>query len=120
MAGDDLNLNVRLSLLEQDMKRANNSLSKMEETAEKHREQHSQITEKIYGRMEDLRTELKTDMNDLKEELKTSLEDHMEKQNEVFNRIETKLNELDKWRWIVVGIAAAVGFIVSKVLGFFH
>lgn len=110
-----MDINVRLSLLEQDMKRANNSLLKMEESAEKHRENHSQITEKIYDRMEEVRAEFKTDM----EALKTSFEKQLQTQNELLNQIHIKLNDLDKWRWIVVGISMTVGVVISKIIGIF-
>ena len=106
---------VRLSLLEQDMKRANNALSKIEENSEKHREQHSQITEKIYDRMEEVRAEFKNDIADLKE----SFEEKIAAQNEILNQINSKLNDLDKWRWLVIGGAAVIGFIISKIVGVF-
>lgn len=111
----DKDINIRLSLLEQDMKRANNALLKMEENAEKHRENHSQITERIYDRMEEVRSELKTEMA----ELKKSFEEQLKTQNELLTQINTKLNDLDKWRWIVVGIATAIGFVLSKLTGLF-
>ena len=116
-------VNVRLSLLEQDMQRANSSLVKLDRDAEKHREAHAQITDKIYTRIEDTRIELKEDMSELRTELKqdietlkTSFETKFEEQSKVLDKISNKLDDLDKWRWIVMGIAAAAGFILSRLL----
>ena len=119
-------VNVRLSLLEQDMDRMSDTLAKIDAEAEKHREAHSTITDKIYTRIEDTRAELKKDMTDLRSELKKdietlkdSVEDKMAEQNDILQKISTKLDDLDKWRWIVVGIAAAIGYIISKLGNFF-
>lgn len=97
------------------MKRANSSLQKIEESSEKHREQHSQITGKIYDRIEETRSEFKADIADLRK----TFEEQIKSQNEILNEIHSKLNDLDKWRWIVVGAATIIGFIISKIAGIF-
>lgn len=106
---------VRISLLENDMSRANTSLDKLQTSMEKHREESNHNTEKIYDRMEDLRTELKEDI----QTLKTDLEKQISTQSELLNKINDKLNGLDKWRWIVVGMATVGGFVASKIFGIF-
>lgn len=106
---------VRLSLLENDMLRANTSLDKLQSSMEKHREESNHNTEKIYDRMEDLRTELKEDIHSLK----ADLERQITKQNEILTKISDKMDGLDKWRWIVVGMATVAGFVASKLFGLF-
>lgn len=113
MAADDLA--VRVSLLEKDAINANNALAEMAKTAEKNREAHTQITERLYDRMEEVRSEFKTDIA----ELKKSFEDKIEAQNQILNQIHSKLNDLDKWRWIVIGAATAIGAIISRIIGLF-
>jgi len=52
--------------------------------------------------------------NDLMKEIKAMRED-MAKQHEVENK---KIEELNRWRWIVLGGAAVVGWIISKLFTF--
>lgn len=106
-------VSTRISLLENDMLRANTSLDRMNTAMEKHREESNHNTGKIYDRMEDFRTELKDDINTLKVDLEKKIED----QNKILNKISDKLNDLNKWRWIVVGMATVGGYILSKILG---
>lgn len=106
-------VSTRISLLEHDMLRANTSLDRMNNAMEKHREESNHNTGKIYDRMEDLRTELKEDINTLKVDLEKKIED----QNKLLTKISDKLNDLNKWRWIVVGMATVGGYILSKIIG---
>jgi hypothetical protein len=43
-----------------------------------------------------------------------SLRDDMSKQHTIENK---KIDDLNKWRWLVMGAAAMLGWIVSKVVG---
>jgi uncharacterized protein YlxW (UPF0749 family) len=106
-------VSVRISLLEHDMLRANTTLDKMNTAMEKHREESNHDIGKIYDRMEDFRAELKEDINTLK----SDLDKKMETQNQILTKISDKLNDLNKWRWIVVGMATVAGFILSKIMG---
>ena len=53
---------------------------------------------------------------DLKKQIE-ELEKKIEAQNIVLKKIEEKLDSLDKWRWIVVGMATVAGYILSKIFG---
>lgn len=106
---------VRLSLLEQDMARANAALVKIEQSSEKYREQHAEITDKIYDRMDDMKTEFREELVALKKELETQIA----AQNEILKKISDRLDGLDKWRWIVVGFATAAGYVISKLSAVF-
>lgn len=101
---------IRLSLLEQDMARANAALVKIEQSSEKYREHHAEITDKIYDRMDDMREEFRDELIKLKKELETQIT----AQNEILKKISDRLDGLDKWRWIVVGFATAAGYLISK------
>jgi chromosome segregation ATPase len=113
MAEKSPTASVRLSLLEQEAQRTHDTLQEIKLGAEKHRETHTQITEKIYGRMEDLRTELKADIS----QLKSDLERKISAQDEMLKKISDKLDSLDKWRWLVIGMATVGGYVLSKIFG---
>lgn len=62
-----------------------------------------------------LETELKNLINELREHRKDSKENHatmMEKIEELDSRIQI----IERWRWMVVGGAVAVGYIVSHFI----
>ena len=42
-----------------------------------------------------------------------ALRDEMQRQHQIENK---KIDELNKWRWIVMGAAAIVGWIISRVV----
>ena len=67
---------TRLSLLELEMSRTEQTIAKMDSNAEKHREEHSKITEKMYGRMENLREEVKSDIKELQDSFSEDLKAH--------------------------------------------
>ena len=62
----------------------------------------------------EIQTVIDTMRNDLMQEIKAMRED-MARQHEIENK---KIEELNRWRWIVMGGAAVVGWIVSKVFTF--
>ena len=62
-----------------------------------------------------LETELKNLINELREHRKDSKENHtvmMEKIEE----LDTRIQIIERWRWMVVGGAIAIGYVVSHFL----
>lgn len=88
------------------MSRANTALERLQTSMETHRVESTQ-------KMDDLRDELKEDL----QQVKIELEKKIEAQNVVLKKIEDKLDGLDKWRWIVVGMSTVAGYIISKIFG---
>lgn len=115
-------VNTRLSLLELEMTRTQQTLIKMDHNADKHREEHSKITDKIYGRMETMQSEVKSDIKELHDVFSEELKNHREEidrkiieQNDLLKKINDRLDGLDKWRWMIVGASAVVGYLLSKL-----
>ena len=61
-----------------------------------------------------LENEVKNISSDLRELRIEQKEQHAALMNK-FNEIEDRLTTLEKWRWMVVGGAGAVGFVVSHM-----
>jgi len=106
---------TRISLVEQDLTRTRESIEKLEDTMSKHREESSTSTDRIYDRMEELRQEIKQDLQGLD----SRFTDQIDKQNETLNRIDSKLSDIDKWRWLVIGAATILGFIITQLASIF-
>ena len=80
---------------------------KFDKTLDKLDERTIEDKKELQSMMDNLR-------NDLLDELKAMRED-MAKQHEIENK---KIEDLNRWRWIVMGGAAVIGWIFSKVFTF--
>lgn len=108
---------VRLSVLETNMNMVQAILNKIDEEEKEHRREHTEQTEKINTQMQALKLELKDDLSTVKTDLTKDINEinkQISEQNIVLNKISEKLDSLDKWRWMVVGFAAAIGFVLAE------
>jgi C-terminal processing protease CtpA/Prc len=120
------NVLIRLSVLETNMSNAQSTLDNIEGEAREHRRNHTAQTQEINTKMESLRKELKDDLSTVKNELKKAINEEIKLidaqfflQNKTLEKIENKLDGLDKWRWIVVGFATAIGFVIAEFTKFY-
>jgi uncharacterized coiled-coil protein SlyX len=104
----------RLSKLETDVAAMREKVSfftviyeKFDKTLDKLDERTIEDKKELQAMVDNLRT-------DLLAELKAMRED-MARQHEIENK---KIEDLNRWRWIVVGGAAVIGWIFSKVFTF--
>ena len=120
---------TRISLLERDLLNVNSSVQELKTLVNTHKDRSLVINEKINERIEDLKDEFKRELAVIKlqftddlRKMKEHFDSQMSTQNVTLAKIHDKLSDLDKWRWIVFGAIAIVGFIVSKatnILGSF-
>ena len=78
-------------------------------------EKFDKTLEKLDERQVDDRRELQMMVDSLRDDLMVELKAmraDMARQHEVENK---KIEDLNKWRWIVMGGAAVVGWIISKL-----
>ena len=104
----------RLSKMEADVAAMREKVSfftviyeKFDKTLDKLDERTIEDKKELQAMVDDLR-------NDLLAELKAMRED-MARQHEIENK---KIEDLNRWRWIVMGGAAVVGWIISKLFSF--
>jgi hypothetical protein len=104
----------RLSKIETDVAAMREKVSfftviyeKFDKTLDKLDERTIEDKRELQSMMDDLRT-------DLLAELKAMRED-MARQHEIENK---KIEDLNRWRWIVMGGAAVIGWIFSKIFTF--
>lgn len=126
MVDADTHTEVRLSLLEKDISNVNSSLAEIKSSAESHRVSHSQITDKMYSRMEDIRTEFKEEMSHMKSHMDTSIaaqkahfDSVISAQTSILNDIDKRLVKFDKMIAFGAGIIALITFTISKLTNLF-
>jgi len=79
------------------------TLAKVQEMIENRRNETNDDLRDVYKKIQDTEDKLINEMQNLRAEMK--------QQHEVERR---KIDDLNRWRWIVMGGAAVVGFLLSK------
>ena len=109
-----IDFDARVSKLEADVAAMSEKVSfftviyeKFDKTLDKLDERTIEDKKELQSMVDDLR-------NDLLDELKAMRED-MARQHEIENK---KIEDLNRWRWIVMGGAAVIGWIFSKLFTF--
>lgn len=109
-----IDFDARVSKLEADVAAMREKVSfftviyeKFDKTLDKLDERTIEDKKELQSMVDDLR-------NDLLDELKAMRED-MARQHEIENK---KIEDLNRWRWVVMGGAAVIGWIASKLLSF--
>jgi chromosome segregation ATPase len=82
------------------------TLGKIQEMIENRRYENNEEIKDVYARLEASEHRILNEMKSIREEMKHQ---HAEYQ--------AKISDIDKWRWIVVGAAGVVGWILNKFFG---
>ena len=82
------------------------TLEKVEKNMEERRQDMNNDLKEVYIRIENIETRIMAQIDELRKEMKLQHETERK-----------KLDELNKWRWLVMGGAAVVGWILSKLMG---
>lgn len=89
------------------------------ELLEDRRVEEEQRIVKVYDRIDDMKkdlheeiekshTEIMNEIKDMRQEMKR----HTDEECAMLDKLDQRVAEIEKWRWLVVGGAAAVAFIV--------
>ena len=75
----------------------------------------------LFSILEDRRREWETDLKDLHSRISTQSRDLREAIDQVTNRLDSRVGVLERWRWLIIGGAILLGFIVQGSMdgGFF-
>jgi chromosome segregation ATPase len=83
------------------------TLEKVQRLMEDRRSDTNDDLKDVYGKIADTEKKLLSEIQSLKTEMKAQ----HEKEN-------SKIDDLNKWRWFVMGAAGIIGWIFAKVFGF--
>lgn len=79
------------------------TLGKIQEMIENRRYENNEEIKDVYARLEASEQRLLAEMKSIREEMK---EHHTEAQ--------TKISDINQWRWILIGGAVVVGWLINK------
>jgi len=82
------------------------TLGKIQEMIENRRYENNEEIKDVYVRLEASEQRILAEMKGIRDEMK--------KQHDEY---QAKISDIDKWRWIVVGAAGVVGWILNKFFG---
>ena len=75
----------------------------------------------LFSILEDRRREWEADLKDLHSRISTQSRDLREAIDQVTNRLDSRVGVLERWRWLIIGGAILLGFILQGSMnnGFF-
>ena len=88
------------------------TLNKVQAVMEDRRSETNEDLREVYQKIQDTENKIMNEIKALRAEMTAS----REAEN---NKINTKIESLDKWRWQMMGGAAVIGFLLSKAADFF-
>ena len=71
----------------------------------------------LFSILEDRRREWEDDLKDLHSRISTQSRDLREAIDQVTNRLDSRVGVLERWRWLIIGGAILLGFIVQGSMG---
>ena len=69
----------------------------------------------LYNKMNDNTKEIVSKIIDMETRIEDKIKEHAEKSSSQYKSISDRLTKLENWRWLVVGVATAFGFILERL-----
>ena len=98
----------RIASLETQMLAVAHNVEKIEARVDDH-------YQTLHSRISDMRDELRQDIDEKHEKLMNKLDDHAKSETETNKSMSSKIAELQKWRWMIMGGAAVMGYIFAHI-----
>ena len=99
---------IRVSVLESKVQTINASVEKLEDKID------SNYTT-LHTRISDLRDDLRKDISVSGDKIMTAMDDNRKSSSEQHKLLADKIQGIEKWRWMIMGAAIVVGYILAHV-----
>ena len=104
----DLDTDVRVSVLETQVTAINQTMVKLEEKMD-------QNYAVLHSRISDMRDDLHKDIETKHDRLMEKLDDQAKAATEQHKAIAEKIQTIEKWRWMIMGGALVVGYVLAHL-----
>jgi len=104
----DLDTDIRVSVLETQVTSINNSIEKLEEKIDEN-------YATLHHRISDMRDDLHKDIEAKHDKVIEKLDAQTKASTEQHKSIAEKINSIEKWRWMIMGGAIVVGYVLAHL-----
>lgn len=104
----DSDTRARVTVLETQMQSVSQNVEKLETRLEGQ-------YQTLHSRISDMRDDLRTEIDKKHDAMVTMLKEHMKAEQEHHETIQDKMSSMEKWRWMIMGAAGVVGYILAHV-----
>lgn len=99
---------TRVTVLESQMDTIQSSVEKLEEKID-----NNYAT--LHHRISDLRDDLRDDIDSKHEKVIQKLEEHNTNSASFNSEMRERINQIEKWKWMIMGGAIVVGYVLAHV-----
>jgi len=99
---------VRISVLENNVGILSNNMEKLETKIDNN-------YAILHSRISDLRDDLRTDFETKNERVIQKIEEHSASSNEHSKELNQRIDNIEKWRWMIMGAALVFGYILAHI-----
>lgn len=106
--GRDADASTRISILENDVSHLSGTLDKLETKID-----NNYAT--LHSRISDLRDDLRHDFESKNERVIQKIEEHSESSDKHSAELNKRIDQIEKWRWMIMGAALVIGYILAHI-----
>jgi len=99
---------IRIAILEKQVASLNSNFDKLESKIES-----NYVT--LHKRISELRDDLHNSIEKKHDKLIEKIDDQINKDTEQHKALADKVQQIEKWRWMIMGAAVVVGFLIGKI-----
>lgn len=100
--------NERVSVLETQVTNIASTVGRLETRVE---DQYKTL----HHRISELRDDVREDIDSKHEKLITKLDEHNQASQDHWDKVNTKITQIEKWKWMVMGGALVVGYFLAHI-----
>jgi len=99
---------ARISVLENNVAHITSSVEKLE-----HKIDTNYAT--LHSRISDLRDDLRSDFENKQQRIIDKLEEHNKNSIENGEKLNSRISQIEKWRWMIMGGALVFGYVLAHI-----
>jgi len=109
------NISKLLAVHEQRLDVLNNMDKELDQKIVKHRDDMVADIKELHSRITTSNREVMDAIHNVETSIKSHIDSEHNRQDKEIKRVERKIDNLEKWRWFVIGGAVVVGWLVSHL-----
>lgn len=109
------NISRLLAVHEQRLDVLNNMDKELDQKIIKHRDDITSDIKELHSRITTSNREVMDAIHDVERSIKSHIDSEHNRQDGEIQRVESKIDGLERWKWIVIGGSLVIGWLVSHI-----